>query len=151
MRTSWIGPRRSQEPDPAAMAASMPRVLWVELSSRCPLDCVFCSRKTVRGAGEHMDMEVYRAVLQGRPELVRLNYSGESTHHPHLAEAVALAKEAGAATELVTALASASTASMRGLVESGLDALTVSLHALDAHIWPRISRSSTPDRLRAKL
>ena len=26
----------------------LPRVLWIELTSRCPFDCVFCSRKALR-------------------------------------------------------------------------------------------------------
>jgi radical SAM protein with 4Fe4S-binding SPASM domain len=143
----------SSEPDPAGLAAPAPKVLWVELTSRCPFDCIFCSRKTLRGKGEDLDLELYRALLRsaGRPDLVRLNYSGESTHYPHLAEAVALAKEAGAMTELVSALASATSATVRALVQSGLDALTISLHALDPEVWRRVYRFSSPEALRARV
>ena len=36
---------------PEFLAARTPRTLWVELTSKCPFDCIFCSRKMRRGAG----------------------------------------------------------------------------------------------------
>jgi hypothetical protein len=33
------------------LAARTPRILWVELTSKCPFDCIFCSRQLRRGAG----------------------------------------------------------------------------------------------------
>ena len=36
----------------AARTLSLPRILWIELTSRCPFDCVFCSRAILRGAGQ---------------------------------------------------------------------------------------------------
>jgi MoaA/NifB/PqqE/SkfB family radical SAM enzyme len=49
--------------DPDTMTAPLPRVLWIELTSKCPLDCVFCSRRAVRGDGEHMDFGLYERLL----------------------------------------------------------------------------------------
>ena len=72
------------------MTCDLPRVLWIELTSRCPFDCIFCSRKTLRGAGRHMDFGLCRRILDQlrNPEVIRLNYSGESIHYPRLAEAI---------------------------------------------------------------
>jgi hypothetical protein len=42
-----------------------------------------------------------------RPEVIRLNYSGESLHYPRLPDAIRLARRTGATTELVSALGSA--------------------------------------------
>ena len=33
-----------------------PAVVWIELTSKCPLRCGFCSRENLRGEGEHMQM-----------------------------------------------------------------------------------------------
>ena len=57
----------------------LPTTLWIELTSKCPFDCVFCSRMSRHGAGEHMDFGLYIAILDQlrSPEVIRLNYSGE--------------------------------------------------------------------------
>jgi len=121
------------EPDADLLTEPLPSRLWIELTSKCPFDCVFCSRRLRRGEGEHMDFALYRSLLGQLqfPEVICLNYSGESVHYPRLAEAIALARNTGAQTELVTALASIAPESLEGIVRAGLDRLTVSLHTLD--------------------
>ena len=68
-----------------------PAAIWIELTSKCPLRCVFCSRENLRGEGEHMNMAMLESILSSldRPEIVRLNYSGESGNYPWLIEAMA--------------------------------------------------------------
>ncbi len=125
-----------------ALAAPTPRVLWIELTSKCPFDCVFCTRSLLRGAGEHLDFDLYRRLISEleAPEIIRLNYSGESIHYPHLVEAIELAASTGAATELVSAFGSISSRTLERLVPSGLDRLTVSLHTLAEDEYTRIYR-----------
>jgi GT2 family glycosyltransferase/MoaA/NifB/PqqE/SkfB family radical SAM enzyme len=133
--------------------APLPRILWIELTSKCPFDCIFCSRRLRRGDGEHMDFGLYRSLIRqlDRPEVVRLNYSGESVHYPWLVEAIELAKSAGATVELVSALASISPALLEGVAASGLDRLTVSLHTMDPAEYRRIYRFGSLDLLRARI
>jgi len=136
-----------------ALTCPTPRILWIELTSKCPFDCIFCSRKTLRGAGEHMDFELYRSVIQSLedPEIVRLNYSGESAHYPYLIEAIHLAHARGAFVELVTAFASFPLAKMDALVTSGLDRLTVSLHTLDEKQFQDLYRYSSLADMKLRL
>jgi MoaA/NifB/PqqE/SkfB family radical SAM enzyme len=126
----------------SARTARLPRTLWIELTSRCPFDCIFCTRASLRGRGEHLDFDLYRRVLDEleRPQLLRLNYAGESGHYPYLSEAIALAKAAGAEVELVSALASLDRSRLQAALEAGLDRLTVSLHTLDAVQFDAIYR-----------
>lgn len=133
--------------------APMPRVLWIELTSRCPFDCVFCSRKLLRGNGSHMPFPMYRRLLEelSDPAIIRLNYSGESVHHPQLVEACQLAAGTGAQVELVTALAALPVNKVDPLVASGLSRLTVSLHTLDAEAFKAMYRFSTVDALTSRL
>lgn len=131
----------------------MPSVLWIELTSKCPFDCIFCTRRSLRGAGEHMDFELYRSILAElvRPSLLRLNYSGESTHHPRILEAIELAAATGAVTELVSAFATLPERDLEPLVRSGLDRLTISLHTLDAEQFRSVYRHMSVDDMTRKI
>jgi MoaA/NifB/PqqE/SkfB family radical SAM enzyme len=133
--------------------ASMPKVLWIELTSRCPFDCIFCTRKSLRGNGQHMDFSMYQQLVAelDRPSIIRLNYAGESGHYPHLAEAIALAKQSGAWVELVSVLASLKPERLQDALTAGLDRLTVSLHSMDAKAFDAIYRFSSLADLLSRL
>jgi|GEM_PF-1135399 len=130
-----------------------PRILWIELTSRCPFDCIFCSRKLLRGAGQHMDFEMFRRLIAElkSPDIIRLNYSGESSHYPKLVEACELAAATGARVELVTALAALPEHKLSGLVLSGLTRLTISLHTLDAAQFTDIYRFSSLEAMQKRI
>jgi MoaA/NifB/PqqE/SkfB family radical SAM enzyme len=83
--------------------------------------------------------------------VIRLNYAGESGHHPQLAEAVALAAKSGAEVELVTALASLKSERLIDALDAGLTRLTVSLHTLDAAQFETIYRFSSLHSMLANL
>lgn len=137
----------------ALRTAPLPRILWIELTSRCPFDCVFCSRKLLRGAGQHLDFELYRRLIAElkSPDIIRLNYSGESAHYPHIVEATKLAASTGARVELVTTLAALPEHKLAGLVHSGLTRLTISLHTLDAEQFEDIYRFSSLATMRERI
>ncbi|MEZ5399131.1 MAG: SPASM domain-containing protein [Bryobacteraceae bacterium] len=138
---------------PEGLTAPLPSELWVELTSKCPFDCIFCSRKLRRGAGEDMPFELYRGLIAQleQPEVIRLNYSGESGHYPRLAEAVELASSTGAATELVTALASIPPRQLNALAAGPLDRLSVSLHTLDHAEFAELYRFGSLEALLRNL
>ena len=133
--------------------ADLPDELWIELTSKCPLACVFCSRELLRGRGEHMDFEDYRQLIEalGSPRVLRLNYSGESAHHPRIVEAIELAAETGAYVELVSALTSLKWDRVAALARGGLDHLTVSIHTLDDHQYGEIYGFGSAKALRDRL
>lgn len=135
------------------MAAKTPRILWIELTSKCPLDCVFCSRKARRGAGEHMPYSLFESLVRqvSDPRTFLLNYSGESTVYPELLPAIRLARSTGAFVELVSALVNVAEAALPELCESGLSRLTVSVHSTDALRYAEIYRYGTFDALRVRL
>lgn len=136
-----------------ARTAELPRILWIELTSRCPFDCVFCTRASLRGAGEHLDFSLYRRLIAEleQPQIIRLNYSGESGHYPQLSEAIELAAGTNAQVELVSALASLKSHKLQAALEAGLNRLTVSLHTLDQQMFQEIYRFSSLDVLFQRL
>src|SRR5580692_11477619 len=116
-----------------------PAVLWIELTSKCPLRCVFCSRENLRGEGEHMNMAMLEAILSSldRPEIIRLNYSGESANYPWLIEAITKTKAmTPAQVEMVTSLVSMPVETIPRLAGSGIDRVSISLHSLDHKRFP---------------
>jgi MoaA/NifB/PqqE/SkfB family radical SAM enzyme len=131
----------------------LPRVLWIELTSRCPYDCIFCSRKLLRGVGQHMDFAMYSSLISQlrNPEIIRLNYSGESIHHPRLTECCRLAAETGAAVELVTVLSALPVAKLELLARSGLTRMTVSIHTLDPDQFAQIYGFSSLQELKSRV
>jgi GT2 family glycosyltransferase/MoaA/NifB/PqqE/SkfB family radical SAM enzyme len=134
-------------------AAPTPRVLWVELTSKCPFDCVFCSRELRRGAGQHLPFALYENLLGSLVDVrtLVLNYSGESTVYPDLIPAIRAARERGAWVELVSAFASVPPGLVRELAGSGLSRLTVSMHTADAAQFSDIYRYSSLAALEARL
>src|ERR1051326_4753643 len=91
--------------DPDALTAPTPKTLWIELTSKCPFDCVFCTRKMRFGVGRNLDFEIFRKVIAelDAPDFIGLNYSGESIYYPRLLNAIKLARSTQAFTELVSA------------------------------------------------
>ncbi|HYR42622.1 MAG TPA: radical SAM/SPASM domain-containing protein, partial [Terriglobia bacterium] len=128
------------EPDIDQMVTPSPKMLWIELTSKCPFKCVFCTREVRWGTGRNLDFDVYSSLIEQleAPEFIGLNYSGESIHYPRLMEAIKLACATGAYTELVTALSSAPETLVRRIVESDLDRLAVSIHTLDEKQYQNI-------------
>jgi GT2 family glycosyltransferase/MoaA/NifB/PqqE/SkfB family radical SAM enzyme len=128
-------------------------VVWIELTSRCPLRCVFCSRETLRDAGEDMDFALFEGLVASldRPEIIRLNYSGESGNYPRLIEAIGTAKSSSAQVELVTSLVSIPWDVVERLPGSGLDRLSVSLHTLEPDQFAAIYGGGTLKALDSRL
>ena len=139
--------------DPEYLTAPAPKILWIELTSKCPFDCVFCTRKVRFGAGRNLDFEIYKRVIAELecPDYICLNYSGESIYYPRLLEAISLAKSTGACTELVTAFSTISPPLLRGIIESGLDRLAVSLHTMDPGQYQKIYQFGSLDLLKLRI
>ncbi len=139
--------------DPDQVTTATPRTLWIELTSKCPFDCIFCTRRVRFGAGMHLDFELYKRLIGEleSPDFIGLNYSGESIYYPQLQEAIRLAVGTGAATELVTAFPAISLPVLERIVESGLDRLAVSLHTMDSRQYDRIYRFGSLDLLKQRI
>lgn len=139
--------------DPDFLTTELPKILWIELTSKCPFDCIFCTRRTRFGAGRHLDFDVYRKLIAELdvPDFIGLNYSGESLYYPKLLDAIRLAAATGAPTELVSAFSTVSQPLLRGIVESGLDRLAISLHTMDPEQYQAIYQFGSLDLLKQRV
>jgi GT2 family glycosyltransferase/MoaA/NifB/PqqE/SkfB family radical SAM enzyme len=100
-----------------------------------------------------MPFEVYSSLISTlvNPRKIVLNYSGESTTYPALIPAIQRARETGAFVELVSVLAAAPESLLLPLSRSGLNRLTVSVHATDPAKFQSIYRHSSWAALRSRL
>jgi MoaA/NifB/PqqE/SkfB family radical SAM enzyme len=72
-----------------------------------------------------------------RPEIIRLNYSGECANYPWLIEAIAKTKaQTRAQVEMVTSLVSMPMETIPRLAGSGIDRISISLHSVDRKTFP---------------
>ncbi len=106
--------------------------VYVEPTTACNLNCPICVRRSWSEPGGTMDMAIYRRLvdgLRGMPSLRTMAFwgLGEPLLHPDIVEMVALAKELGAKTELITNGLLLDREMAEGLVMAGLDTLVVSV------------------------
>ncbi|CAB5083851.1 hypothetical protein D3OALGA1CA_417 [Olavius algarvensis associated proteobacterium Delta 3] len=117
--------------------APFPLHVDFEVTSRCNLSCPMCFRRNFENEQEFTDMDI-ELFKKGVDECagndlysIRLSWRGESTLHPRILEMIRYAKEAGI--QEVSFLSNGSALSEEfcmGLIESGLDYITISVDAL---------------------
>jgi MoaA/NifB/PqqE/SkfB family radical SAM enzyme len=111
--------------------------VYVEPTSLCNLDCRICVRKTWDEPTGFMSMPTYRRLIEGlgqMPSLRRVSFwgIGEPLLHPQIVSMVAMAKELGAETQIITNGLLLDNAKADGLVNAGLDRLIVSVDSVSS-------------------
>lgn len=117
--------------------------VYVEPTNGCNLSCRTCVRNSWREPVGSMSMEIYRRLVDGLrsvPSLRAVSFwgFGEPLLHPHIVEMVALAKELGARTQLITNGLLLSQKLSEGLVAAGLDSLVVSIDGASPEIHAEV-------------
>jgi MoaA/NifB/PqqE/SkfB family radical SAM enzyme len=106
--------------------------VYVEPTTRCNLDCVTCMRNVWNEPPGRMDAQVYQRLLEGIRAVepvpsVFFGGFGEPLTHPGIVAMLTQARQAGAATALITNGILLSEGMLRQLIEAGLQRLWVSL------------------------
>ncbi len=119
---------------------------YVEITTRCNLQCPFCPSKDLNRPRSHMSLETARAVFSRIGEyvgerdsasdgyvqvnrMVFLHVMGEPLVHPHLVELAHLAREAGLVPAVFTNVTLLDSRNARRLLDSNLGHVTLSLNA----------------------
>jgi tungsten cofactor oxidoreducase radical SAM maturase len=119
------------------------RKIYVEITGRCNLDCIFCVRRSwLEGPGE-MSLEGFREIitqLRAFPRLETVNFGGfgEPLSHPEIVKMLRLAKDLGVKTELTTNATLLEEPMARELVASGLDTIVVSVDSVTPPTYQQI-------------
>ena len=112
---------------------AFPLILDVEVTNRCNLDCLFCSRELMdRGEGD-MATETWRCLVDeaaAHGAAVRLNGWGEPLMHPRVVDFIRYASDRGVASKIYTNGTPLTREKMRGLIHAGLAELQFSMQGL---------------------
>ncbi len=112
----------------------------VEPTSACNLSCHHCVRRSWGEPAGFMAMSTYQRLIAGLrsvPSFRHLTFwgLGEPLLHPHIAEMVALAKDLGARTEIITNGLLLSREKAAALIDAGLDSLVVSVDGVSPEAY----------------
>jgi MoaA/NifB/PqqE/SkfB family radical SAM enzyme len=119
-----------------------PKVLLIEITSRCNADCVICGRGWWKDGALIGDLpfETYCAVIDRLDcvESVKLGQYGEPLMYREIVEAVAYAKERGKYVWLTTNASLLTEHRAKALLDAGLDKIIFSVDAIDRETFERV-------------
>ncbi len=127
----------------ATAMPGIPPALVVEATTRCNLRCTVCPRQMLDAAPCDMGLALFRSIVdqvKGAAEFIDLSFRGESLLHGDLFPMIAYAKKAGIHTSLQTNGMLLDEERCRGLVEAGLDILTVSIDAANEATYGKVRK-----------
>lgn len=106
--------------------------LYIEPTNACNLNCRTCVRHSWDEPTGMMDMEIFRNLigdLSAVPSLQKVSFwgIGEPLLHPDIVEMVALAKQLGVETQMITNAMLLDRKKAEGLIDAGLDSIVVSV------------------------
>ncbi|MFA5112380.1 MAG: radical SAM protein [Desulfobaccales bacterium] len=151
--------RRCWRENPANfIVRDFPLHLDVEISSRCNLRCTFCDKLPLLAKDQlgDMDYPLYQKILDechgGRLWGLKLSYRGEPLLHPRVVEMVAYAKARGVLDVYFNTNGMLLTPEMsRGLMDAGLDRISVSVEGTDPVAFERERRGAKFHRILENL
>lgn len=111
-----------------------PRVIQIEITNKCNLDCAMCPRKNFGLVYEDMKPDVLKRVAEKIPSSseVILTGWGEPLLYPAISEAVSLFKNKGCFVKLTTNGAFLNPEISKKLINSGLDSISISVDSFGA-------------------
>jgi radical SAM protein with 4Fe4S-binding SPASM domain len=143
------------ESDEIPHTASAPAIWQVELTNRCPYQCLGCPRQFMTRPTGDMDFSTFQACIAAVESIQRdvrpmgLHHFGESLLHPEIVRFVSFATECGVPTTLSCNPGRLSPDLSRALIAAGLARITFSLDGLDTETLQRV-RGPAADYRRAQ-
>jgi MoaA/NifB/PqqE/SkfB family radical SAM enzyme len=125
----------------------LPLKLHLEPTSQCNLRCVMCpqSMDAIKDKHGHMEMDLYRKIIDEASGFVleiNLFFRGEPLLHPHIVEMVRIARAARIAVHINTNATLLRGKMIDGLLDAGLDKLTVSFDGGEKELYEQMRRGA---------
>lgn len=130
--------------------ADQPLDVDIEISSHCNLDCMMCERCRMTRRPGNMSLDLFKAIVDECDAIgvdqVKLNLWGESLINPQFLDMVRYAKRNTSLALQFNTNANLLTEELaRGIVEAGLDKMTVSFDGMTAPTYAKIRRKGDFD------
>lgn len=119
-----------------------PNRITVELTNQCNLSCTFCPRQDVPMEIGHMDLALYRKIIDEAAEHLPIKlvifFRGESLLHPRFFECVEYAKERGIGPiQFASNGYALDDAAADKLLKTGVDFISFSLDTLNQQVYKK--------------
>ncbi len=130
--------------------------LYVEITTRCNLDCAMCVRRAWQEPIGEMPLAVFAELMEQvrylpAPPVIHLSGYGEPTCHPDFLEIVALAKATGARVEMTSNGTLLTRSLIAALIDLDLDRLVVSIDSTEAANYADIRVNASYSQVLANL
>jgi len=139
---------------PALWPGRLPRDVEIEITTRCGLHCAWCPREFIDRPDCEMSVDRFERIVDSLAAYddvcLTLGGFGEPTLHGELLRMIRLARERGVFGIALETNASAIDKELaRGLVESDVDVVAVSLDAVSAQAYSKLKGSNGLERAAA--
>jgi len=120
----------------------VPWLLWLEVTSKCNANCVFCARSDVKQPAQHMDFEMFKKIIDAAPFATQVHTQGfgEPLMWPHLVEGVEYAKKKGLRVVFYTNGALLDDDLAIALLKAGVDQIRFSVDEMCAEDYEPLRR-----------
>lgn len=118
---------------PKAILKSPPPFVVIEPTTFCNLNCTYCARETMPRAKKHIDIDMFRAIVEkfrGLSKVLYLHHAGEPLLHPRIDELVRIGKKAGYYTLMNTNATLLNEKKSEMIISSGLDVIEFSIDSI---------------------
>lgn len=129
---------------------------YIEVTTRCNLDCAMCIRHAWKDGQGRMEKETFQAALVGLqafPKLKRVVFGGygEPLTHPHLVEMITQVSGLGVGVTLITNGLLLKRSLTEALIRAGVDTLVVSLNSMHLQAYQQAGLKSGFDQVLENL
>ncbi len=133
-----------------ARVSGLPLELMIEVTNKCNLNCIMCTRQVMKRPIGLMKMGLYKKIINevaGYLELVYLHGLGEPLYHPKIFEMIKYAKSKGLNVGISINGTLLTKEKSKRLIASGLDYLIFSLDAVTAETFQKIRGGDNFDQV----
>ncbi len=126
-----------------------PLRLWIEVTNRCNLQCVICPNSERTAFGD-MEFSLFKKIIDEVSPIVhevKLFLGGEPLLHPEIFAMIAYAHNHGVLTEIHTNGTLLDQDRSRGILDSGLDVLSISFDGVDKDTYESIRINADFDQV----
>ncbi|PIR02494.1 MAG: hypothetical protein COY73_00140 [Candidatus Nealsonbacteria bacterium CG_4_10_14_0_8_um_filter_37_14] len=126
--------------------SSIPKILNLEVTNFCNLDCPMCVAKDTREQG-FLDINFLKKILEEngavfKNQFIWLHFNGESLLHPQLSKIIKILKEAGVKTRFSTNATLLTEEKSFELMKTGLDYIVFSVDGNTKRTYEKIRRGA---------
>ncbi len=114
---------------------SLPSQVQIEVTNKCNLDCYMCPRKDLGVKYDHMDLSLFKKVIErlNNVHLITLTGWGEPFMHPNIFDMIKICKERGFIVQLTTNGVFSNESIPDKIINSELDFISFSMDTLNGN------------------